>query len=113
MFTDELLFLTSVVIIAMIPLYVLILKRLRPSPSLSNTITVNDSSKVNAKTRKKGAVAQRKPAKNGLPRKLEHLCNHDFGYLQTIPKKAAIPNECLACPKIVECLTQEQLATAE
>jgi hypothetical protein len=107
MFTDEPFFLTSVVIIAMIPLYILILKRLRPSPTLTKTITVNNTNKVSLKTRKKGIVSQKKPAKNGLPRKLEHSCNHDFGYLQTIPKKAAIPNECLSCPKIVECLRQE------
>jgi len=30
-------------------------------------------------------------------------CKHKFGYLQTLPKSAAIPDECLNCHKIIEC----------
>ncbi len=31
------------------------------------------------------------------------MCKHQFGYLQTIPKNAPIPNECLSCARIIEC----------
>ena len=31
-------------------------------------------------------------------------CPHHFGYLSHRPKDAPIPQECLTCPKIVECM---------
>ena len=31
-------------------------------------------------------------------------CPHHFGYLKQHPKKTPIPNECLTCTKIMECL---------
>jgi len=31
-------------------------------------------------------------------------CPHYFGYLTKRPKDASIPQECLTCPKIVECM---------
>jgi hypothetical protein len=30
-------------------------------------------------------------------------CKHKFGYLQTLPRSATIPDECLNCHKIIEC----------
>ncbi len=31
-------------------------------------------------------------------------CPRHFGYLKEHPKRSPIPNECLTCPKIMECL---------
>jgi len=31
-------------------------------------------------------------------------CHHRFGYLANRPKNVPIPQECLTCPKIVECM---------
>jgi len=31
-------------------------------------------------------------------------CAHHFGYLSELPKNASIPEECLLCPKVVECI---------
>ncbi len=31
-------------------------------------------------------------------------CSHHFGYVKTLPKNTAIPDECLWCPWIVDCL---------
>jgi len=31
-------------------------------------------------------------------------CGHRFGYLKGRAKNAAIPDECLVCPKILECM---------
>ena len=31
-------------------------------------------------------------------------CQHYFGYLKKLPKNASIPDECLTCPKITQCL---------
>ena len=30
-------------------------------------------------------------------------CAHFFGFLNTIPKDAPIPDECLICPKVLQC----------
>ena len=30
-------------------------------------------------------------------------CPHSFGYLENLPKDASIPNECLTCPRVMEC----------
>lgn len=30
-------------------------------------------------------------------------CVHYFGFLDTLPKDDAIPDECLVCPKILQC----------
>jgi hypothetical protein len=30
-------------------------------------------------------------------------CKHQFGYLQTLPRNASIPGECLSCRRIIEC----------
>ncbi len=40
-------------------------------------------------------------------------CSHFFGYVRTLPKNTPIPDECLWCPSIVDCLTQEQKVQAE
>ncbi|UCE15843.1 MAG: hypothetical protein JSV12_08280 [Candidatus Bathyarchaeota archaeon] len=44
-------------------------------------------------------------------------CPHYFGYLKAVPKNSSIPEECLCCPEIMECLTlrviPEQTARAK
>ncbi|MFQ6074448.1 MAG: hypothetical protein ACE5KC_04425 [Candidatus Bathyarchaeia archaeon] len=30
-------------------------------------------------------------------------CPHNFGYLKRLPEETAIPDECLVCPKILQC----------
>lgn len=40
-------------------------------------------------------------------------CSHFFGYVRTLPKNTPIPDECLWCPSIVDCLSREQKAEAE
>jgi hypothetical protein len=32
-----------------------------------------------------------------------HVCQHELGYLKTLPKNTPIPDECLTCNRIVEC----------
>jgi len=34
-------------------------------------------------------------------------CPHFFGYVRSLPKNSPIPEECLGCPWIVECLTHQ------
>ena len=40
---------------------------------------------------------------NEKPVKNEADCKHQFGYLQTLQKRAHIPEECLDCHRIIEC----------
>jgi hypothetical protein len=40
-------------------------------------------------------------------------CSHFFGYVKTLPKNTPIPDECLWCPSIVDCLSHEQEVKAE
>jgi len=35
--------------------------------------------------------------------KLPPECPYYFGFLKTFPKKTSIPDECLTCPKIIQC----------
>ena len=36
-------------------------------------------------------------------------CSHFFGYVGTLPKNTPIPDECLWCPSIVDCLAQKRV----
>lgn len=35
----------------------------------------------------------------------ETKCQHGFGYLKTRPKGSSIPDECLVCQKMIQCLS--------
>jgi hypothetical protein len=35
---------------------------------------------------------------------VKEVCQHYFGYLKKLPKSDSIPDECLICPKITQCL---------
>ncbi|MBX5326431.1 MAG: hypothetical protein ACQXXH_00780 [Candidatus Bathyarchaeia archaeon] len=34
----------------------------------------------------------------------QDVCLHEFGYLKSRPKGKPIPDECLTCPKMIQCL---------
>ena len=106
MFTDDPFFLTGILIVAMIPLYILILKKLRPNQALVKASPANNSEKLTTKTKKKNNMKEKKTGKStGRPEKSRHRCSHSFGYLSALPKNASVPGECIGCPQIVECLT--------
>jgi hypothetical protein len=43
-----------------------------------------------------------------LPKKVEikisNECNYHFGYLKSRPKNTPVPDSCLTCPRMMECL---------
>ena len=43
----------------------------------------------------------------------QRKCSHFFGYVKTLPKNTPIPDECLWCPSIVDCLSHEKRVEAE
>jgi hypothetical protein len=98
----------------MIPVYILILKKLKPKGIHINKPytngekpTNNDSRKTVSRIKKKIIIAKEKTLNVTEPEKSEKECAHRFGYLYALPKNTSIPNECLGCPKIVECLTHQ------
>jgi hypothetical protein len=104
--------LTGILIVAMIPAYILILKKLKPrgihvnKPYAKNMRrTNNDSRKTVPRIKKTITIAKEETLDAAEPEKSEKECAHQFGYLYALPKNTSIPNECLGCPKIVECLT--------
>jgi hypothetical protein len=108
MLTDDPLVLTGILMVAMIPLYILILRKLRPSQALGRTRGVSNSERHYPKTRKRNNVAWKKAEKNAQLEKPKHQCAHSFGYLSSLPRNASVASECLGCPQIIECLTYSQ-----
>ena len=55
------------------------------------------------------------PKRSGEKSSIEsqRKCSHFFGYVKTLPKNTPIPDECLWCPSIVDCLSYEQKIEAE
>lgn len=47
--------------------------------------------------------AQRPRMEKRSKREPAHRCEHQVGYLGTLPKNASIPDECLRCDRIIEC----------
>jgi hypothetical protein len=48
-------------------------------------------------------VYHKKDDSNDFQRSSSSECNHQLGYLATVPADASFPEECLSCDKIMEC----------
>jgi len=122
-----------IVIVVLMVLYLIVLVKLKPSTGGEKTLKTN-SLKRNIKkvfsiqrgnkpetqyeNRQEPAeeveTVERPEPKSAPPSKVEKTefrqnsqpsgCPHHFGYLREHPKNTPIPNECLTCTKIVECL---------
>ena len=99
--------LTGILIVTMISVYILILKKLRPKSIRVNKITTDDSKVSAPKTRKKDMIVEKKTPETKQSKKSRPICLHSFGYLRTLPKNASLPDECLGCSQIIECLKHE------
>jgi hypothetical protein len=49
------------------------------------------------------SVDKRTMTSNNLRIETASGCNHQFGYLRTLPINAPLPEECLGCDKLIEC----------
>lgn len=47
---------------------------------------------------------ERVPTSSPHPRQRPRECPHFFGYLREIPRNTTMPDECLGCPRMLECL---------
>jgi hypothetical protein len=74
-------------------------------PSLEKVLDVISANSQKEKSGKEAAPVppskeEKGPAEEGSPKG----CGHHFGYLAHRPKDASIPQECLTCQKIVDCM---------
>lgn len=59
--------------------------------------------KQNGKPPKANNKLTPKQTENDKGKNRPEGCNHHFGYLATLPKGAATPDECYLCPKLIDC----------
>jgi hypothetical protein len=103
--------LIGILIAATIPLYIIILRKLNPDfPKTFRKDKPPETrpKKKNQKTEKKDKPPEKKPPTTVKPKESGSECSHYFGYLRTLPKNASLPDECLGCSKIIECLTYRE-----
>jgi len=80
-------------------------ERREESKSLVKTLEIADE--VISKPVEKPKVQEGKK-----PASASRDCPHFFGYVKSLPKNTPIPDECLGCSWIVECLTQTEKVEA-
>ena len=52
----------------------------------------------------KQAISSQSPDNSKKEEKSQIKCPHSFGYLSKLPKSTPLPEECILCPKVVDCL---------
>jgi len=70
------------------------------SPILKKLKTLISNQPEKGERRKKNKAQTAKQQKKKIS---AAPCSHHFGYLTTLRKNAAIPEECLTCVKMLEC----------
>jgi len=70
------------------------------------TQTLRDSEKPSEPVEPQKIIEERQvpTAPQKQPQERPSGCQHFFGYLRNMPKNTLIPDECLGCSKMVECL---------
>ena len=63
-------------------------------------------SKIHMKTKKTNVVVAKKTEKINAKSEKIAGCKHFFGFLKKRPKNSPIPDECLTCSRMIECLTR-------
>ncbi len=101
--------LIAILIVITISAYILILKKIRPKSTPTDNILRRNSKKQNPKTTRKDKNVRKEIVETTQQKKSRSACSHHFGYLRTLPKNASLPDECLGCPNIIECLTHAQI----
>jgi len=102
-FELSLLILLIAVIILLI-LYVLYALEPPAKPSAEEKMSAEENIPAEKPTTTTSQKAKEKKHASTQPQTDPLKCPHGFGYLKKRDKKAAIPEECLACPRALECL---------
>ncbi|MGD8565908.1 MAG: hypothetical protein PVF96_06135 [Candidatus Bathyarchaeota archaeon] len=114
--------LIGIIIVAAIPVYILILRKLKPGAALMGE-TIEKSpdkqkpkkgEKEQEKEQEKEKEKEQEKEKTGWKiirskkpeKKPSSVCLHYFGYLNTVPKNTSLPDNCLGCSRIMQCLAK-------
>jgi hypothetical protein len=85
----------------LVVLFLIVLIKLSPSTKGEDILKKEVSTQRILKEETAGSVEGGEKEKTGV-----QYCPHYFGYLGAHPKNVPIPNECLTCIKIMECLSK-------
>jgi|Deesub1362B_J571_1020462.scaffolds.fasta_scaffold04167_4 hypothetical protein len=61
---------------------------------------------IKPRKQKSTPPVKNKQKENSKPQKMMEGCSHYLGYLKERPKNTPIPEECLLCTEMVQCLLQ-------
>jgi len=64
-------------------------------------VSVKDSQKMEAPIQER--IIQEARIEESSKRETAPRCQHQLGYLRTLPKDTPIPDECLSCDRVIEC----------
>jgi len=90
-----------ITVVVLVFLYLIVLIKLNSSKKGEEILKKDVSKQRMLKEETVGSVERREKEKTGV-----QYCPHYFGYLGEHPKNTPIPNECLTCTKIMECLSK-------
>lgn len=89
--------------IAVIVLLILYMKELSTKHTIKERFRLKERAEIFSRLKTKGKMkSSTRPLTNSLK------CPHHFGYLRKLAKDTPLPDECLGCYKIVECLGSEK-----
>ena len=104
MLSFELSAIDFILVIAVVILLILYITKSSVKPPTEEKLPVGD--KIPPKKLAATAASLKKGGKKRLstqPQTDSPKCPHRFGYLKKLDKNAPIPDECLSCPRIMEC----------
>ena len=107
MFSFDVSAIDIVLAMAVVVLFVLyVAKKQESERDLSTTVEKVETLQENQKT----ASRTSKSRKNVRAKSQADFrnCVHSFGYLRSLPRNTPIPDECLGCPTVVQCVFQNK-----
>lgn len=107
MFSFDVSAIDIVLAVAVVVLFVLyVAKKPESTRAVSTTVKRVDTLQEN----QKAASGTPKSRKNVRAKSQTDFrsCAHSFGYLRSLPRNTPVPDECLGCPTVVQCVFQDK-----
>jgi DNA-directed RNA polymerase subunit RPC12/RpoP len=74
-------------------------------PRCLTKLDIVKESKVEEKREEQPSAKEKAKAREAFSKLEEAKCSHFLGYLKKRPRNTPIPDDCLTCEKMIECLT--------
>ncbi|MGQ9641682.1 MAG: hypothetical protein ACUVUF_06115 [Candidatus Bathycorpusculaceae bacterium] len=74
-------------------------------PRCLTKLDIVKESKVEENREEHPSTREKAKTKEAFPKLEEDKCSHFLGYLKKRPRNTPIPDDCLTCEKMIECLT--------